>query len=95
VVRRLGRRSLEVALNVELGALTNVRLRVTYTDPARESGDLYGKVTGQIERDGGRLTRIHLTSVDAMDQAMLAQLREGMAAPDAAGAVSKGPEARS
>jgi len=94
-VRRLGRRSLEVALSVELGALANVRLRLTYTDPVRESGDLYGKVTGQIERDGARLTRIHLTSVDAVDQAMLAQLREGLPAPDDAGAVSKGSEAPS
>jgi hypothetical protein len=93
-VRRLGRHSLEAALSVELAALANVRLRVTYADPPRESGDVYGKVTGQVERDGARLTRIHLTSVEAMDQAMLAQLLEGAVAPDATGAVSKGSEAR-
>jgi class 3 adenylate cyclase len=94
VVRRLGRHTLEVALSVELASLTNVRLRLTYVDPPRESGDVYGKVTGQVERDGARLARIHLTSVEAVDQAMLAQLHEGAVAPDATGAVSKSSEAR-
>jgi class 3 adenylate cyclase len=89
---RLGRRSLEAVLNAEMPALTNVRLRLTYADPTRESGDVYGKVTGHVERDGVRLTRIHLTSVDAMDQALLAQFREA-AAPDGLTGVSKGAEA--
>jgi class 3 adenylate cyclase len=93
-VRRLGRRSLEGALDGEVATLTNVRLRLTYADPPRESGDVYGKVTGHVERDGARLTRIHLTSVDAIDQAMLARLRETAPAPDGAAVVSNDPEAR-
>jgi class 3 adenylate cyclase len=92
-VRRLGRRSLEARLSVELAALTNVRLRLTYPDPARESADVYGKITGTVERDGVRLTRIHLTSVDAMDQAVLAQLVEGASAPAAPVVVSNATEA--
>jgi class 3 adenylate cyclase len=92
-VRRLGRRSLEAAVSTELAALMNVRLKLTYPDPARESGDVYGKVTGTVTRDGTRLTRIHLTSVDAMDQAVLAQLLEGASAPGSPAAVSNISEA--
>ncbi len=92
-VRRLGRRSLEVSVGLELVALANVRLKLTYPDPARESGDVYGKVTGSVEYRGARLTRIHLTSVDAMDQAVLAQLREGASAPGSPAAVSYTSEA--
>ncbi|HEX2440391.1 MAG TPA: adenylate/guanylate cyclase domain-containing protein [Methylomirabilota bacterium] len=90
-VRRLGGRSFEAVVSVELAALTNVRLRLSYPDPARESGDVYGKVTGTVERDGRRLVRIHLTSVDAVDQAILAQLRES-AAPRRTAPVSNSPE---
>jgi sigma-B regulation protein RsbU (phosphoserine phosphatase) len=92
-VRRLGRRSLEAQLDVEVAALTNVRVRLTYADPARQSGDVYGKVTGPVERDGARLTRIHLTSVDATDQALVAQLLETASAPSGPATVSKGSEA--
>jgi adenylate cyclase len=92
VVRRLGGRSFEAVLSAEVPALTNVRLRLTYPDPARESGDVYGKVTGVVMREGARLTRIHLTSVDATDQAVLAQLLEA-AAPGDSAAVSKSSEA--
>lgn len=91
-VRRLGPRALEAEIDVELAALTNVRVRLTYPDGPRESGDVYGKVTGMVERAGARLTRIHLTSVEAMDQAILAQLREA-AAPARHGDVSNGREA--
>jgi class 3 adenylate cyclase len=91
-VRRLGRRSLEVSVNAELPVLTNVRVRLRYLGPARESGDVYGKVTGTVERSGTRLTRIHLTSVDAMDQAMLAQLLEAASAPGSPAAVSNPSE---
>jgi hypothetical protein len=80
-------------VNAELPVLTNVRVRLRYLEPARESGDVYGKVTGTVERDGTRLTRIHLTSVDAMDQAMLAQLLEGASAPGSQAAVSNPSEA--
>jgi len=92
-VHRLGRRSLEAAVSADLAALTNVRLRLTYPDPARESGDVYGKVTGTVTRDGARLTRIHLTSVDAVDQAVLAQLLEGASAPGSPAAVAYTSEA--
>jgi class 3 adenylate cyclase len=92
-VRRLGRRSLEATVSADLAALTNVRLKLTFPDPARESGDVYGKVTGTVTREGARLTRIHLTSVDAMDQAVLAQLLEGASAPGGPAAVSKTSEA--
>ena len=92
-VRRLGRRSLEVAVSTDLAALTNVRMRLTFPDLGRESGDVYGKVTGMVTGDGARLTRIHLTSVDAMDQAILAQLLEGASAPGSPAAVSNGSEA--
>jgi len=88
VVHRLGRRSIEASVDAELAALTNVRLRLSYPDPARESGDVYGKVTGVVARGETRLTRIHLTSVDAMDQMILDQLREAAAAPGSAPAVS-------
>jgi class 3 adenylate cyclase len=91
VVRRLGRRSFEAVLSAEVAALTNVRLRLTYPDPARESGDVYGKVTALVMREGVQLTRIHLTSVDATDQAVLAQLLEATA-PDGPAAVSKSSE---
>ena len=93
VVHRLGRRSIEASVDAELAALTNVRLRLSYPDPARESGDVYGKVTGVVARGETRLTRIHLTSVDAMDQMILDQLREAAAAPGSAPAVSNPTEA--
>ncbi|HEU4371722.1 MAG TPA: adenylate/guanylate cyclase domain-containing protein [Methylomirabilota bacterium] len=91
-VRRLGRRSLEAAVSVELAALTNVRLRLAYADPARESGDVYGKVTGAVERGGMRLTRIHLTSVDAGDRAVIEGVLAAAAAPAAPRAVSNAGE---
>jgi class 3 adenylate cyclase len=68
-VLRLTRRWLQARLTVELAALTNVRLRMTWPDGTRSS-DVYGKVTG----GGDGLTRIHLTSVDAADEATLAAL---------------------
>jgi adenylate cyclase len=92
-VRRLGRRALEAALDADLTALTNVRLRLAFPAPARESGDVYGKVTGLVTRAGARLTRIHLTSVDAADQAVLAALLERGGAPAEAAVVSNATEA--
>ncbi len=92
-VRRLGGRWLEAALDTELAVLTNVRLRLTYPVPAGESGDVYGKVTGAVTRGGTRLTRVHLTSVDAADQAALAHLVEPAGAPDGPAPVSNVMEA--
>ena len=89
-VRRLGRRWLEATLDSPLAVLTNVRLRVTWPD-GRRSGDLYGKVTGSAE-DGA--TRIHLTSINPADAAVIDALVTGGPAPGRAGGVSNGAEAR-
>jgi hypothetical protein len=51
-----------------------VRLRLTWPDLGRVSGDLWGKVTTE---SGGRV-RIHVTSVDPADAAVL----DGMGASD-------------
>jgi class 3 adenylate cyclase len=91
--RRLGSRALEAELDAELAPLTNVRVRLTFPAPARESGDVYGKVTGFVTRGAARLTRIHLTSVDAADQMVLAQIVERGAAPGGAAVVSNATEA--
>jgi class 3 adenylate cyclase len=74
-VTRLGRRALEVRLEAALAPLTNVRLRLRYPEPDRESADLYGKVraAGRPEA-GGQVVRIDLTSVDPADQAVLERL---------------------
>jgi class 3 adenylate cyclase len=70
-VRRLGHRYLDVANIAALPPLTNVRLRLTWASSGRASGDLYGKVTGEV----GGLLRIHLTSVDPGDEVLLAAAR--------------------
>jgi class 3 adenylate cyclase len=93
VARRLARRSLDAALDRELAPLTNVRFRLSYPDGGGESGDVYGKVTGTVTVDGAALVRIHLTSVDATDQAILAQLRETAAASGNPSSVSNRSEA--
>jgi len=54
-----------------LSPLTNVRLRLTWAESGRASGDMYGKVTGDV----GGLVRIHLTSVDPGDDVLLAAAR--------------------
>jgi class 3 adenylate cyclase len=91
-VRRLGRHVLEAEVDAEPAALTNVRLRLTWTDPPRESADVYGKVTGAVTRRGRRLVRVHLTSVEPTDRAVLARALSAAAAPAQAGAVSNGAE---
>jgi class 3 adenylate cyclase len=70
-VRRLGRRHLDVANVPVLAPLTNVRVRLTWTSFGRASGDLYGKVTGEV----GGLLRIHLTSVSPGDEILLEAAR--------------------
>jgi class 3 adenylate cyclase len=70
-VRRLGRRHLDVANVPVLVPLTNVRVRLTWTSSGRASGDLYGKVTGEV----GGLLRIHLTSVSPGDEVLLEAAR--------------------
>ena len=67
-VRRLGRHRLDAALEVELAPLTNVRLRLVFPGVPEPSGDIYGKVTGEVTVGTQRLTRIHLTSVDPRDE---------------------------
>ena len=43
-------------MDAELAALTNLRLRLIYPDPTRESGDIYGKVTGALSRAGSAVS---------------------------------------
>jgi class 3 adenylate cyclase len=81
-VRRLGTRRLDVRLDAPLSPLANVRLRLSYPGLGYDSGDLYGKVVGGIQRNGERLTQIRLTSVDPEDQKLLEEvLQESRAAP--------------
>jgi hypothetical protein len=70
-VRRLGRRHLDVATTAALPPLTNVRVRLTWAGSGRASGDIYGKITGEV----GGLLRIHLTSVDPGDDILLEAAR--------------------
>jgi class 3 adenylate cyclase len=69
VVTRLGTRRIDVRLDVPLAPLTNVRLRITYPGLGHDSGDLYGKVVAGA--DAG-LTRIRFTSVETLDQKIIA-----------------------
>ncbi len=92
-VHRLSLHALDAELDTELAALANVRVRLTYPAAGGESGDVYGKVTGVVSHGAARRTRIHLTSVDAADQAVLARLIEAGAAPGPAAVVSNATEA--
>jgi hypothetical protein len=76
-VRRLGRSYLDVGTTIVLVPLTNVRIRLTWAGPGRASGDIYGKVTGEV----GGLVRIHLTSVDPGDDTLLAAARASTEMP--------------
>ncbi len=64
-------------LAAPLAPLTNVRLRLNYPGLGYDSGDLYGKVVGEEKRNGERMTRIRLTSVDAVDQKILEMFLTG------------------
>ena len=77
VVLRLGARQIDVRLAAPLAPLTNVRLRLNYPGLGYDSGDLYGKVVGEETRNGERMTRIRLTSVDAVDQKILEMFLTG------------------
>ena len=77
VVLRLGTRRLDIHLDAALAPLANVRLRLNYPGLGYDSGDLYGKVVGVEERAGGRVYRIRLTSVDALDQKVLESFLAG------------------
>jgi class 3 adenylate cyclase len=71
VVLRLGMRQCDVRLDTPLPPLTNVRMRLRYPVLDHDSGDLYGKVLAEEQRNGARVTHIRLTSVDAMDQKII------------------------
>jgi hypothetical protein len=71
VVLRLGMRQLDVRLHTSLRPLTNVRMRLRYPGLDHDSGDLYGKVLAEEQRHGVDVTRIRLTSVDAVDQKII------------------------
>jgi class 3 adenylate cyclase len=70
-VLRLGMRQLEVCLDTPLQPLTNVRLRLKYAGLGHDSGDLYGKVLAEEPQPGVGMTRIRLTSIDAVDQKII------------------------
>jgi adenylate cyclase len=76
-VRRLGTRRLDVRLDAPLPQFTNLRFRLNYPGLGYESGDLYGKIVGEGQRDGERLTQIRLTSVDPVDQRILEDFLAG------------------
>jgi class 3 adenylate cyclase len=70
----LGMRQVDVRFDAPLSPLTNVRMRIAYPGLGYESGDLYGKVVA-----GGpdpALTRIRFTSVEALDQKIIAEFLE-------------------
>ena len=71
---RLGMRQIDVRFDPPLASLTNVRLRVTYPGLCHDSGDLYGKV---VASDDATLTRIRFTSVETIDQKIIATVLEG------------------
>ena len=79
-VRHVAGRRLEADVDTTLPALTNVRLRLTWPDLGRVSGDLWGKVTTESK---GRVS-IHLTSIDPTDAAVL----DDMGASDASSEAS-------
>src|SRR3989442_1527402 len=70
----------DAAVQAPLAPLTNVRLRLTWPDLDRVSGDVWGKVTSAT---AGHV-RIHLTSVDPADAAVL----EGLGTADASSEAS-------
>jgi len=71
VVLRLGMRQFDVHLDTPLRPLTNVRMRLRYPGLDHDSGDLYGKVLAEEQHNGVGVTRIRLTSVDAVDQKII------------------------
>lgn len=75
-VLRLGTREVHARLDAPLKPLTNVKFRLGFPGLGFDSGDLYAKVLGEVERAGARLARLRLTSVDAADQKVLEQLVE-------------------
>jgi class 3 adenylate cyclase len=75
-VLRLGARELQARLDEALPPLTNVKLRLSFPGLGYDSGDLYGKIVGESDHHGTRLTRIRLTSLDADDQKVLETLVE-------------------
>ena len=74
VVTRLGMRQIDVRFGAPLAPLTNVRLKLTYPGLGHDSGDLYGKVIAGAAAD---LTRIRFTSVEVLDQKIIATFLEG------------------
>jgi len=70
-VFRLGLRQLAARLDTSLPPLTNVQLRLRYPALGHDSGELCGKVLAE-EQQGVAVTHIRLTSVDAVDQKIIA-----------------------
>lgn len=74
VATTLGMRQVDVRFDAPLSALTNVRMRITYPGLGHDSGDLYGKVVAGAPDPA--LTRIRFTSVEALDQKIIADFLE-------------------
>ncbi|HEX6080624.1 MAG TPA: adenylate/guanylate cyclase domain-containing protein, partial [Methylomirabilota bacterium] len=70
-VLRLGRRRLDLTIGASLPALANVRLRVRFPGAERDSEDIYAKVLDSAPADGAYRARVHLTSVDPADRAVI------------------------
>jgi adenylate cyclase len=70
-VLRLGRRRLDLTIGASLPALANVRLRVRFPGAERDSEDIYAKVLDSAPVDGAYRARVHLTSVDPADRAVI------------------------
>jgi len=79
-VRHVAGRRLDVDVETPLPPLTNVRLRLTWPELGRVSGDLWGKVT----TESGGAVSIHLTSIDPADIVVL----DGMGTPGASSEAS-------
>lgn len=76
VARRVGLREVEARLERDVPPMTNVRFRITWMSLGHDSDDIYGKVIATETRDGERLARIRLTSIDPIDQKIIAELLE-------------------
>ena len=74
VVVRVARHELVARLDISLEPLTNVRLRLRYSEHGPESDDIYGKVVRAEGEGAERLSRIHVTSTSDADALRLKEL---------------------
>jgi class 3 adenylate cyclase len=67
LIVRIARHELVAHLDAALEPLTNVRLRLRYSEHGPESEDIYGKVVRADGEGAERLSRIHMTSTSDAD----------------------------